>query len=110
MMTTDDPKLQKQIKGTLAQYEDQSALRPPDFSAYRAIVEKDIREGRPAPVGLVEHMYYVDPGVALLAMAEAFPASEFHGYDPSSIAIERTRAKADAIASLCATRTEKNMT
>ncbi len=36
-------------------------------------------------------------GVALLAMAEAFPATEFHGYDPSSIAIDRTRQKADEL-------------
>ena len=36
-------------------------------------------------------------GVALLAMAEAFPATDFHGYDPSSIAIDRTRQKADAL-------------
>jgi 2-polyprenyl-3-methyl-5-hydroxy-6-metoxy-1,4-benzoquinol methylase len=32
-------------------------------------------------------------GVALLAMAEAYPNSEFHGYDPSSHAIERAQAK-----------------
>ncbi len=30
-------------------------------------------------------------GVALLAMAEAYPNSEFHGYDPSSHAIDRAR-------------------
>ena len=33
-------------------------------------------------------------GVALLAMAAAYPRSEFHGYDPSSHAIERAREKA----------------
>ena len=32
-------------------------------------------------------------GVALIAMAEAYPSSEFHGYDPSSHAIDRARAK-----------------
>jgi 2-polyprenyl-3-methyl-5-hydroxy-6-metoxy-1,4-benzoquinol methylase len=32
-------------------------------------------------------------GVALLAMAEAYPASQFHGYDPSSHAIDRAREK-----------------
>jgi 2-polyprenyl-3-methyl-5-hydroxy-6-metoxy-1,4-benzoquinol methylase len=32
-------------------------------------------------------------GVALLAMAAAFPASRFHGYDPSRHAIDRARAK-----------------
>ena len=37
-------------------------------------------------------------GVALLAMAEAFPNSEFHGYDPSSHAIARAQAKVDDLA------------
>jgi 2-polyprenyl-3-methyl-5-hydroxy-6-metoxy-1,4-benzoquinol methylase len=32
-------------------------------------------------------------GVALLEMAKAFPRSHFHGYDPSSHAIERARHK-----------------
>lgn len=32
-------------------------------------------------------------GVALLAMAEAYPSSEFHGYDPCSHAIDRTAVK-----------------
>jgi 2-polyprenyl-3-methyl-5-hydroxy-6-metoxy-1,4-benzoquinol methylase len=32
-------------------------------------------------------------GVALLAMAEAYPSSQFHGYDPSSHAIDRARHK-----------------
>ncbi|MFQ5700062.1 MAG: class I SAM-dependent methyltransferase [Myxococcota bacterium] len=32
-------------------------------------------------------------GVALLAMAEAYPRSEFHGYDPCAHAIERARHK-----------------
>jgi len=32
-------------------------------------------------------------GVALIAMAQAFPASEFHGYDPSQHAIDRCHAK-----------------
>ena len=33
-------------------------------------------------------------GVALMTMAQAFPNSEFHGYDPSQIAIDRCRDKA----------------
>lgn len=32
-------------------------------------------------------------GVALCAMAEAFPRSRFHGYDLSELAVERARAK-----------------
>ena len=33
-------------------------------------------------------------GLALAAMAQAFPNAEFHGYDPSSHAIDRCQAKA----------------
>lgn len=33
-------------------------------------------------------------GLALFAMAEAYPNSEFHGYDPSAHAIERAEAQA----------------
>ena len=36
-------------------------------------------------------------GVALLAMAAAFPNSKFHGYDPSSHAIGRAQAKVDKL-------------
>jgi SAM-dependent methyltransferase len=32
-------------------------------------------------------------GIALMAMAQAFPDSEFHGYDPSSHAIDRCKEK-----------------
>ncbi|GJM23955.1 MAG: hypothetical protein DHS20C16_03700 [Phycisphaerae bacterium] len=71
MMATDNAKLQKQIKGMLAEYEDQSASRPPDFSKYRAIIANEIREGRAAPVELVLHMYDVDPGAGLLTMMRA---------------------------------------
>ncbi len=36
-------------------------------------------------------------GVALMAMAEAYPATEFHGYDPSNHAIERCREKVEQL-------------
>ena len=36
-------------------------------------------------------------GVALIAMAEAFPNSEFHGYDPSQHAIDRCHEKVTAL-------------
>ena len=36
-------------------------------------------------------------GVALITMAEAFPNSEFHGYDPSQIAIDRCQQKVDEL-------------
>jgi len=34
-------------------------------------------------------------GVALMAMAEAYPSSQFHGYDPSTHAIDRAREQAE---------------
>jgi len=36
-------------------------------------------------------------GVALIAMAQAFPDSEFHGYDPSQHAIDRCHAKVEEL-------------
>ena len=36
-------------------------------------------------------------GVALIAMAEAFPDSEFHGYDPSQHAIDRCHEKVEVL-------------
>jgi SAM-dependent methyltransferase len=36
-------------------------------------------------------------GVALIAMAEAFPNSEFHGYDPSQHAIDRCHEKVEKL-------------
>ncbi|MGD8415807.1 MAG: class I SAM-dependent methyltransferase [Pseudomonadales bacterium] len=36
-------------------------------------------------------------GVALITMAERFPASEFHGYDPSQHAIDRCHAKVEEL-------------
>ncbi|MCR9097152.1 MAG: methyltransferase domain-containing protein [bacterium] len=63
------------------------ALVPRILPALDGVVPKLEAGAKAADVGC-------GSGVALLAMAAAFPASEFHGYDPSSIAIERTRAKA----------------
>lgn len=64
------------------------ALVPRILPALDGVVEKLEAGATAADVGC-------GSGVALLAMAEAFPASEFHGYDPSAIAIERTRSKAE---------------
>ena len=36
-------------------------------------------------------------GVALIAMAEAFPNSEFHGYDPSQHAVDRCHEKVELL-------------
>ncbi len=68
MLAVDDEAVQKTVAGMLAAYEDRSATRPADFSAYRAIIEEAVREQREVPAGLVDHMYDVDPGVGMLTM------------------------------------------
>jgi SAM-dependent methyltransferase len=66
------------------------ALVPRIIPALDGVDEK-LRNGvRAADIGC-------GAGVALLAMAEAYPRSEFHGYDPSSHAIARARAKVDSL-------------
>jgi len=63
------------------------ALVPTIIPALEGIDEKLRAGATAADVGC-------GAGVALLAMAEAYPKSEFHGYDPSSHAIDRAQAKA----------------
>lgn len=65
------------------------ALVPLIVPALEGVGEKLEKGVRAADVGC-------GAGVALLAMAEAFPNTEFHGYDPSSHAIDRARAKVEA--------------
>lgn len=62
-------------------------LVPHILPALDGVVEKLNRGGVAADVGC-------GGGVALMAMAEAFPNTEFHGYDPSRIAIDRCAEKA----------------
>ena len=62
------------------------ALVPRILPALEGVVERLEGGGRVADVGC-------GSGVALFAMAEAFPGSEFEGYDPSQHAIHRARAK-----------------
>ncbi len=71
LLETENERLVKQTKGMLAEFEDQTASRPPDFSIYREIITAELREGREAPTGLVKHMYDVSPGTALLTMMRA---------------------------------------
>lgn len=55
----------------LANFEDRSATRPPDFSAYRALIETDVQAGREPQSSLVHFMYASDPGTALQTMVRA---------------------------------------
>lgn len=62
------------------------ALVPRIIPALDGVDEKLRAGARVADVGC-------GAGVALLAMAEAYPKSEFHGFDPSSHAIARAQTK-----------------
>lgn len=65
------------------------ALVPMILPALDGVTDK-LREGaRVVDVGC-------GSGVALLALAAAFPSSTFEGYDPSMHAVDRARAKIDA--------------
>lgn len=64
-------------------------LVPVVLAALDGVVDRLERGCRVADVGC-------GAGSALLLMAEAFPASEFVGYDISRYALERARAKLDA--------------
>jgi len=64
--------IQQMVRDLLRSYEDRSASRPPDFSAYRAIIEADVRAGYAPQRSLVVFMYESDPGTALLTMLRAY--------------------------------------
>ena len=56
----------------LIEHEDHSPTRPPDFSAYRALLESQIRAAGEPQASLVRHMYESDPGLALLTLMRSF--------------------------------------
>jgi len=66
-----DTAIREVTRDLLRGYEDRSALRPPDFSAYHAILEADVRGGRPLQASLIAHMYASDSGAALLTVMRA---------------------------------------
>ncbi len=68
MLDAGDDALESAAGGVLAEYEDQSATRPPDFSYYREIISEAIEKKQSPPQGLVARMYDIDPGTALLTM------------------------------------------
>lgn len=62
----------RRIAGSLlSETEDRSADRPPDFSGYRAVIEADVRAGRPPQESLILFMYASDPGAALRTLVRA---------------------------------------
>ena len=63
-------------------------LVPNILPALDGVVEKLQQGGVAVDVGC-------GGGIALFTMAQAFPNSQFHGYDPSQHAIDRCQAKAD---------------
>ncbi len=86
-LTYDDlgPSAAHHVERMLAPWTRQ-ALVPHILPQLDGVVDR-LREGiRVADVGC-------GAGVAILAMADAFPASTFEGYDPSQHAIHRARAK-----------------
>ena len=66
-----DETITAMVQDLLKGYEDHSATRPPDFSAYRALIEADVRAGREPQTSLVHFMYTSDPGTALQTMVRA---------------------------------------
>lgn len=67
----DDERIESYARNALRGYEDGSAVRPPDYSIYHAILEGDFRDGMMPNPSLVEFMYDGDPGVALLTIMRA---------------------------------------
>ncbi len=67
-----DDVIRGMVKDLLKGFEDRSVTRPPDFSAYRALIEADVRAGREPQASLVHLMYESDPGTALQTMVRAF--------------------------------------
>lgn len=72
---TDGP-IRELTRTILADFEDRSATRPPDFSAYRAIIEDDVRTHREPQRSLIEFMFESDAGTAVKALVRAFQLRE----------------------------------
>src|SRR5262249_6706985 len=60
------------VRRLLRGYEDRSATRGPDYSAYEAIIEADVRAGREPQRSLVRFMYEGEPGTAMVSMMRAY--------------------------------------
>ncbi|MCH8150211.1 MAG: hypothetical protein IH987_19905 [Planctomycetes bacterium] len=67
-----DAAIRHAVRDLLHHYEDRSAGRTPDFSAYRALIESEVRAGRSASISLVRFMYESDPSAALLTLIRGY--------------------------------------
>lgn len=70
-LDSDNANIRAHASAWLAECEDVSAARPPDFSPHRAIIEDAVRAGREPQASLVRRMYALDPGEALRTMVRA---------------------------------------
>ena len=66
-----DAAIRKLTADLLRGYEDRSAVRPPDFTVYHALLEADFRALRSPQSSLVQFMFEGDPGAALLTIMRA---------------------------------------
>jgi hypothetical protein len=69
--TTDDA-LDRSIRSILGGYEGRAPGRRPDFSAYRELIERAVRNGAEPPTALISHLYAADAGEALLTLMRAY--------------------------------------
>jgi hypothetical protein len=68
LLESEDPDARAEVGNVLSEYEDRSIERGADFGAYRPYLEGPERA---LPSGLVRHLFEVDPGAALRALARA---------------------------------------
>lgn len=59
------------VQDLLRGYEDRSATRPADFSAYRAFIASEVQAGREPQPSLVRFMFESEPGTALQTLVRA---------------------------------------
>jgi hypothetical protein len=64
LLESTDAKLRAEVGNVLSEYEDRSLDRGASFTAYRTFLPDP-------PLGLARHLFEVDPGAALLALARA---------------------------------------
>jgi hypothetical protein len=68
LLESEDPAVHAEVGNALSEYEDRSIERGADFGVYRPYLEGPERD---VPAGLVRHLFSVDPGAALRALARA---------------------------------------
>ncbi len=63
-----DAVFERTLRGLLADLEGRHGLRRADFSIYRELIEGPVRNDAPLPAVLVDYLFEVDPGQAVLLM------------------------------------------